>query len=183
MRAFRFNGGICNFFLPHHIAMRKTTNKPSDCHVHTRQHLLNFNHDRLRFEERRHYWFYQRFETESQGDLAFTLNFTFLLFIFIPFPPISFKLSISKARYVCYRQFIQLQTINVGLFCMCGENKKTSRMRERLKNPNEIYHSLPTFEAPDYHFLSTASITDCSLFKNCFITSRFRFFGLKLLTV
>lgn len=57
---------------------------------------------------------------------------------------VGFSSSLIHALQRCYRQFIQLRAINVGLRCMWGKRERN------WKIPSKIYHSLPTFEAPDY---------------------------------
>lgn len=83
------------------------------------QHLLNFNHDCCGEIIKRddNIDFYQN-ETESQGDLAFMLNFTLFLFILL-FLSNQFQIvDISNLIYVCSSSF--LSTIHSIARNKCG---------------------------------------------------------------
>jgi hypothetical protein len=118
----RFNRGIYNFSSPHHDE-RQTAIWLSCIHRKVWQHLLNFNHDCCgeitKTDDNIDFY---RNETESQGDLAFMLNFTLFPFIFIFFLSNQFRIvdisSSYELSYVCSSAF--LSTIHSIACNKCG---------------------------------------------------------------
>lgn len=151
----RFNRGIYNFFSP-----LPPSSKTTNSHLivmYTSKSMatsLEFQSRSLR----RQYWFLSEMKLKVK-EIWHSCSISHCsFFIFILFPSNHPQIVDISSSYVPHSLLSTIHSIanNKCGIILCVREEFKSVFELRLKERSKIYHSLPTFEASDYHFLNSA---------------------------